>query len=75
MKIQRKQPCRTIGRDSREQIVIFKKLTTFFSLNARFDVANIIVSYKIFEKPFHRTTHFADHLGEKDIHFREVYNQ
>ena len=33
------------GRDSGKQIVIFKKVTTCF------DVANIIVSDKIFEKP------------------------
>ena len=32
-------------------IVIFKKLATLFDLKTYFDVANIIVSYKIFEKP------------------------
>ena len=34
-------------------LINFKKLTTFsiFNLKTCFDVANIIVSYKIFEKP------------------------
>ena len=38
------------GRDSRKQIVMFKKITTFFNFKSCFDVANIIVSYKIFKK-------------------------
>ena len=33
------------------KFVIFKKITEFLNFKTRFDVANIIVSYKIFEKP------------------------
>ena len=40
------------GRDKRKQIVIFRKITTVFFLSKTcFDVTNIIVSYRIFEKP------------------------
>ena len=37
--------------DNKTVIVMFKKITTFLNFKTRFDVANIIVGCKIFEKP------------------------
>ena len=46
-------PVNNEGQTVRLILINFKKLTTFFffDLKTCFDVANIIVSYKIFEKP------------------------